>query len=324
MLQAGIYRRDQVQALSAQDVSEVVCSFRLLKVPHPATPADVEIFEKVIRKTRLSNLVYRTTYRGRMAEVDEAVSPILLSIFDPGQELAVEDRAASDSLVSSEWAERLWTSFPNASLTASDLHCHLIEASRPGRGAYVFEEGGAPLQHVIPPFVIPFVRPLPARWLAARLVSVFSRRGIARAWKAAQQAHWDDFLDDRAVEVDGWEIARIRLIHPDAIALSRRDPRFRLQPRSIFDVAPPAHVLRSMNILNAHYFAEPDLRRAVRAIFDSLTEGGVWIIGRTREETSPPENHVSIWQKKDGAFHLLHRLRDGSEIDHLIGQALSG
>ena len=49
----------------------------------------------------------------------------------------------------------------------------------------------------------------------------------------------------------------------------------------------------------------------------SLGEGGVWIVGRTFQET-PPDHNVSILIREKQGFRLLDRFGKGSEIEELV------
>ena len=71
-----------------------------------------------------------------------------------------------------------------------------------------------------------------------------------------------------------------------------------------------------MNILNRSYFSEDLLLQASRTIATSLAPGGIWIVGRTMENNFV--NHASIFELRSGAWHLIQRLNQGSEIEALI------
>jgi len=325
MFKTGIWRRDQADAYLGQHTTPKgdlpdYFSYRILKLPQPPSPADVSIFENAMRGLRLPNGIYRTTYRGRMAELDEISCRILRSNFPGSMQLQAEDWAASDCLTASEFAAVLWRHFPQAVLTASDLHFHMIEAVHNWQGAFVFEESGQPLQYILPPFVISFSRVTSPLYLLNRILLAVSRRMAEKAWKAAAAVVWKDLLDDQVFDIDGWRIQRIPLIHPEALALARATPLFRFHRHSVFDWVPePVEFIRTMNILNRSYFSNADLTRGSLAVHKSLREGGIWVIGRTLEEVSPPEHHASIWRKHHGRLQLLERIGKGAEIDDLIG-----
>jgi len=75
-------------------------------------------------------------------------------------------------------------------------------------------------------------------------------------------------------------------------------------------------IVRAMNILNPIYFDVNEIKRAVRLIFNSLTEGGIFIIGRTHLDDN--KNHVSVYVKKDGHFKLIKSFNGGSEVSNNV------
>jgi predicted methyltransferase len=90
--------------------------------------------------------------------------------------------------------------------------------------------------------------------------------------------------------------------------------------RSVFDhTAGACHVLRTMNILNLSYFSREQLAEAASAAFDSLRPGGIWIVGRTREEDF--SNHATLFRRGENAWEPLERIGNGSEIEEV---ALAG
>lgn len=72
-----------------------------------------------------------------------------------------------------------------------------------------------------------------------------------------------------------------------------------------------------MNIFNRSYFPEERIKEGIRASLSSLTGNGVWIVGRTIEE-SHLRTEATIFQKRDGAFELLDRFGGGWELESLV------
>ena len=112
---------------------------------------------------------------------------------------------------------------------------------------------------------------------------------------------------------------RIPLLHPEAIRLSQDQDAFRIVRHNVFEaLAAPVAVIRTMNIFNLGYFAPEHLRSGIRAVFESLEPGGLWVVGRTAEEVVPPRDHVTIWEKAGDGFRELLRLGAGSEVADLV------
>ncbi|HLH42981.1 MAG TPA: hypothetical protein VKV74_08345 [Bryobacteraceae bacterium] len=297
-------------------------------------PKHVEIFETIVRHLRLSSGIYRSTYRRRFADLDPVVNAILREVFT-APVLEAHDWAASDCLASAEWAESLWTAFPRARVIASDTLLCLIEVScKRQKEAYVFEPDGTPLQYIRPPFVLSLQKAIPRYYPVNRIVGAWAKRGLRQAQQAALQrtppsaapasnnpAATGMAKERRAAQAKAqrWNVEEIDLVHPLARRLAAKDIRFEARLHSVFTaLAAPGHVIRTMNILNRGYFDESRLRLAVNCVLESLVDGGIWVVGRTREERVPPYNSASIFQKAGRAFKLLRRLNEGSEIEALV------
>lgn len=111
-------------------------------------------------------------------------------------------------------------------------------------------------------------------------------------------------------------IKRISLVHPEARALATSDSRFEVRKRSVFDiVSSSCDVLRTMNILNRGYFSEGQLTSGISAAWQSLRPGGLWVVGRTMEDSF--RNHASLLGRNDSGWDLVTRVGDGSEIEAL-------
>jgi len=324
MFKTGIWKRSQADVYLARPSTDAVylCCFffyGILRVPRPPSAADISLFENVTRLLQLSSGIYRTTYRGRMAELDEKTCQVLRADSAGGREFRVEDWGAADCLTTSEFAARLWREFPRAAVVASDLHFHLIEARHNWLGTVVFEENGQPLQGVLPPFVISLSTVASPVYVVNRILFKAFHRLAKRAWTSAGTAPWKGVDDSRVFDIAGWHVQRIPLIHPEVLELARGNSQFRFRRHSVFESAPePVDLIRTMNLLNRGYFSEVELNRGIRAVYQSLREGGLWVVGRTLEEVVPREQHASIWRKQGRGFQLIERIRGGSEIDDLI------
>jgi hypothetical protein len=292
-------------------------SFQLLRTSVPATPRQVVLFEAIMQQMRLASGVYRTTFRGRLRDLDRFVIELLGKRYDRQAALEVHDWAASDCLTSAEWAESLLQRFPKAHLHASDLTLFLLEVELPRGGAFILERDGEPLQYLRPPFVIRLNPPEPKSLLVNRLLSHQARARLTRM--RATLIIPEDWLDSSAVTltVPPFNLRKISVIHPDAEALQSRDPRFSIERHSVFSALPqPVDIIRSMNIFNRTYFPTERLTEGAQAIWRSLKPSGWWIVGRTWRE-DPPAHHVSVLEKTPSGFQLVERYGDGSEVESL-------
>jgi hypothetical protein len=319
MLKFGIYTQNQyLKAGVGRRCSGSRVSYSLLEIGENPTKEQTQIFEDICFTLRTSNGTYRTTFRHRFQDVDVATLDILRRFFPCETELLVEDRAVSHGLTSVEWAQKLFPIFPNAQFEASDKLLYLVQLFLGSNGTYIFEPEGRPLQYIKPPFVVGlcYIESLPVN----RLIVAYAKRCLQRSQLPI------DWMTSAGG--DGYQVSKIRCIHPEAWSYSKSNPRFQLRTRSVFDITPkPVHALRTMNILNKAYFSDSQLSEGADAAFQSLRQGGVWVVGRTLE--SDFSNHVSFLQRQERGWEVLSRIGNGSEMEafvnrtHLIDGALS-
>jgi hypothetical protein len=320
MLQFGICDVDDYRPLSRGPFRRLRAalqprvSLQLLRTGMPPTARELAVFEH-LTEIPVSNGVFRTTYRGRFADIDPIVNSILSARYPHSAEVVVHDWAASSCLTSAEWARTLFTVLPRASLTASDLLLFLVEVTLPSGEVFVVESQGHPLQYIRRPFVIRLDPPEPMVFLINRILG---RKASARltalqieipeAWLASEN---EELLLPFA------HLRKIPLTHSEARELGARDSRFSICRHSAFDaLRNPVDVIRTINIYNRCYFAVDALRQGVRAVWSSLRTGGVWILGRTLEGQEPT-HHATVFEKTEQDFRVLERFGDGSEIENL-------
>ena len=288
-------------------------SLQLLRTRLPAPAGELRVFQYLVTNLRLSSGIYRTTYGGRLRDVDEAVNALLRGRLAPDSAIVVHDWAASDCLTSAEWATSLVKLFPRASLTASDLLLFLVEATFADGAVLIMEPNGHPLQYVRRPFVVRLEPPEPRLMLINHLIG---RKALAKL-----QLH----IPEEWLESDETELAtatavlrKLPLTHPEARLLAAAEPRFSMCLHSGFEpLRKPVDVIRTMNFFNHSYFPPERLLEGIQAVWKSLNTGGYWIVGRT-DETQPPRNDVTILERLDRGFRAVARIGEGSEIEGLI------
>jgi hypothetical protein len=298
-------------------VSKSRISYQLLLTAVPPSDREVAIFEYVMARMCLSNGVFRTTFSGRFRGLDEFLNSILVKHFPQQAQLQIHDWAASDCVTSHEWAKSLLPLFPSAQFTASDLTLFLVEVEVDRAEAFIFEANGSLLQYVRPPFVVRIQPPEPGLLLVNSIIRRYAQKKFKQL-----RAKWvlpGEWLNSSATEYQNGSLLfrKIPLIHPRALAFRRECGRFDIRRHSAFEpLDKPVHVIRTMNILNLAYFSRRELTAGVRAVFDSLVEGGVWFVGRTHEGKGL-EHDVSGFVKHQGGLTLLGRYGRGSEIDEI-------
>ena len=298
MLTLGIYSKERYLKLGDERRGlGARAAYNLLRTGDNPSLEEIRMFEDICITLNTSNGTFRTTYPERFKEVDAIALRWIEEFFKPGFSLRVQDRAVSTGLTSAEWWRSLSPLYPELQFEASDLLVELLELSH-GYETYIVEPNGKPLQYIRPPFVASLGYPESwrnplLRWVSSRAKKRFARLPLDRA-----------------------KARPIPCIHPHARSLMHAGCNFRFVVRSVFERTPRAcNVLRTMNILNLSYFSTDQLVEAAGAIFDSVTPGGIWIVGRTLETDFT--NHASILRRGDEGWEILERIGNGSEIEHL-------
>lgn len=327
MLRPGIWTRSKFLAAPPSGAigrrlhrfAQSRVSLQLLAIPSKPSKEDVALFEKLMPHVQLSSGVYRTTYRQRFRALNPAVNNLLRSSFSPSQEVRVEDWAASDCLTSAEWASELFPLFPHLEFAASDLLLFLFEVKRKGREErFILQPDGTPLQYVRPPFVVRLGQPELKLFLVNWLLARSARKNWMRLSQSIKLPSSPLVTEETETETNGWEIRKLPLVHPEALELARHESRFSVRSHSAFEQADQVcHVIRTMNIYNRAYFSEDRLRQGVRAVLGSLTDGGIWIVGRTADEAATSHNATIFRKREGGTLETIERVGQGSEIEEL-------
>lgn len=309
MLRFGIYNEQQYLRAGSQRRELGTCvAYTLLDVGVDPSDERISMFEDVCFRLRMSDGTFRTSFPQRFVDLDAAALRWMAELFAPEAALRIQDRAASHCLTSYEWAVRIFAAHFRAEFEASDQFLYLHELTLAGGEKYIVEPSGKPLQYIRPPLVLSACHREPRRYPLNLLLGLWARRRFARL---ALPAGWM-----RSDGGSGYRVRQISCVHPRAAALAVRDPRFQLRTRSVFEVTPQScDVLRTMNVLNRAYFAEEQLETAVNAAFDSVRPGGLWIVGRTWEDDF--SNHATFFLRREDAWQVLGRLRNGSELEDL-------
>ena len=295
-------------------------SLHILREIDALNPAHVALFEEIVRDLRLSSGIYRTTTRSRFAWLDAAVQPLVSDSLREVDVLRVEDWATSDGLAAMEWAQSLSAMNLRMEMTASDLFLSLVECARPDGRVWIAEPDGRLLQFVQPPFVVSLREREPAAYPVHRFIAARAMRAVGSLQPALRGIAWSSPLDETTHESGEWRFRQIPLVHPEARVFCRTHPWFRMALHNVFTARrPTVHVIRSMNILNRGYFDIETLRSGVRAAFESLVEGGLWIVGNTGNLANAQRN-ASIYVRQGTGLALKERIGKGSEIDELASE----
>jgi hypothetical protein len=319
MFKPGIWRRDDLFRARTWLGHSRLPAYTLMRYAEPADESSIRCFEKVITGVRLGSGVYRTTYRGRFAELNEFVEPLVRQYFTREQALSVHDWAVSDGLTSMQWATSLHQIFPALTFSASDYIFQLIEASDNQRERFILEPSGALLQYISPPFVLPMAYDESRLYVLNRWLKQWARRKLRGLTAAMRSIAPDMWTDAMLVRGGKWTFRPLSLVHPEVQTFARENAWFSLRQHDAFSRWPmPCDVLRTMNLYNWGYFPEEQLMRGIRAAIDSVVAGGLWIVGRTQEADCRGEHDATVFRKHRTSVEVVGRLGRCSEIEDLV------
>ena len=314
MYKLGIWRPQDLANTCTRLGKTRQYSYALLRMPVPATPADIARFETVIRSVRLSSGICRTTYRSRFDDLDAVAQRVLERTYSADRPLELHDLAGSDGLLSLHWADRVYAAFPRARMTASDVTLYFTEAVARSGETYILEPSGRPIQYTRPPFVVSVDVHEPVAYPLNVLARAWARRRLGDLRLCSADLRWNGVPDDQVISRGGWNFRQIPLVHPEVLSLARSG-RFRVLQVDAFSLPPSKYdVIRAMNLYQPTVFAPEKIHQGVRSGLDSLNDGGIFIAGRTLE-LEGQRNDVSIFQKAGGRVQVLNRLGKGFEFE---------
>src|ERR1017187_2428380 len=317
MYKFGVWRPDDLENTRTILGKTRQYAYSLLRIPAPPTPADIARFETVIRTVRLSSGIFRTTYRSRFCDLDAVTQRVLERTYPADQALELHDLAASDGLLSIHWAERVYAAFPRARMTASDVTLYLIEAVSKSGETYILEPDGRPIQYTRPPFVVSIDVPESVAYPVNALARSWGRQRLQDLRLCSTEVRWNGVPDEQVARCGGWTFRQIPLAHPAALSHARNG-RFRLVHADAFSPSQSKYdVVRVMNLYQPTVFSSVKIHEGLRVTLDSLTDGGILIVGRTIEREGQ-RNDVSIFQKTGGRVRVMERLGKGFEFEHSV------
>ena len=258
--------------------------------PRPRSPgAQRDLETRFFRALRLPNGTYKTTFPGRLTDVDAATADLL----GGHGSLTLLDVAVSSGTTTVELLATLEARGLRVRATATDLYLRAALERRAGCFDVLLDPTGYALQVSCP--VGTKCRP----------------HDPAGSWRR----RWLDRLLGVLGGVPGpgalpvLLVARTLRDRPDVV-LEQQDlsmPRVEWHER--FDL------VRAANILNLDYFAPNLLRQMAGHLSDCVRPGGLLVVCRTLDDAS---NHATIFRKTSAGLAPVARVGHGSEIESLM------
>jgi hypothetical protein len=238
---------------------------------------------------------YKRTYARRFDRFDAVAIRHIAESFGDGRALVIHDAGVSDARTACDFFRTVAARFNNVTYYASDYEV-VLSTLQLGKIKVTTNQKGEILEIVLPPFVFNVIKP--ENFLVYPINYAFFH--IARTVCAPRvlAAH-------RAGKI---QPSSLSLFCADAVQLAMSDSRFRLLEHDLLAPAPFSglvDVVRVMNVLNSSYFTRQELARIVERIFDSLIDGGLFVVGSNDEADS--EVRGAIYRKTNRGFAKLTR-----------------
>jgi len=310
MIKTGLYRIDQLSS-SAKIIGffcgKLRVSITLYEKLHETKQLE-EWAEKILFSYCDARGIYKRTYACRFDQFDDMAIDRLGREFPASRALTIHDIGVSDGRTACDFFQKLAARFPYLNYYASDYEPSLMMV-RSGKGGSVvtLNQKGEAIEIVMPPFVFNLIKPENFFFYPINYAFFLFARAIVLPRTLAKY---------RAGKI---EPSPLVLFCPAARDLAASDGRFRLLE---YDLLQPhalpcrADVVRVMNVLNSSYFDSQQLAIAVGHIFESLTPGGLLIIGSN--DAAGTEVRGAIYRKLSQGFQVLAK----SGADHDAHQTI--
>ena len=264
--------------------------------------------EQILFKYCDARGIYKRTYACRFDQFDAMAIDSLGQTFPASRPLTMHDIGVSDARTACDFFHKLAARFPHLNYYASDYEPALM-LLRSGKGGAVvtLNKKGEAIEIVMPPFVFNLIKPENFLFYPINYAFFLFARAIVLRRTLAKY---------RAGKITPSPLV---LFCPEARDLAASDGRFHLLE---YDLLKPhalpsrVDVVRVMNVLNSSYFDPQQLSIAVGHIFESLTVGGLLIVGSNDEAGTQVRG--GIYRKLDQGFQTLAK----SGADHDAHQAI--
>jgi hypothetical protein len=312
MFKLGIYKKEQLtpESLAIIFNSRTFIALDLYNSLDDLPEAEIDaVQERMLRWFRLRNGIQKRTYARRFDDFDRLSVSSIAANFPTRQDIRVHDIGASDGRTSCGLYEPLNRMYgERIHFLASDYAPYLYVLKRvQGASRLIIDDRLHVLQIVTPPFVF-IVHHLESRrldplsYLLRLLVTALYARPLLEGYKAGRPSI---------------ERTRLELLCQECRACISQQNNFRFDSYDVLSgPTEPFDIIRAMNLLNHGYFSEAQLRNAVRNVIQSLSEGGLFIIGSNAEPGTMVDG--GIYKKTKSRMERIAISGKGSQIDALI------
>jgi hypothetical protein len=266
-------------------------------------------------RVALTNGTFKTTYRNRLDDINEAFYPHLTRLED--RPIRIMDVGASSGISTIEWYAHLSESGVECDITGSDvmIYASLLTFRFTSTVAALVDSKGNLVHFDL--LGTGYPRQPSRKLLRANTLRTLAAKALFRVAMMID-GNLPPIKTGRTTAEHGF------LLKYQPIALLTRSFANNERLRMIEDdlcadnqaaLCQAFDVIRAANVLNLVYFPAQVIRRMLATLKQRLKENGLLIIVRTHPNG---ENNASIFQLARSQFFLIDRFGKGSEIEHLV------
>jgi hypothetical protein len=265
-----------------------------------------KIQERMLRWFRAENGVLKRTCARRFDHFDHLSLSAIAANFSGGQMVRVHDIGVSDGRTSCGFYDSLNCLYgERLDFLASDYAPYLYVLKRThSMNRLIIDEQQHVLQIIRPPFVFIVGRPEKTKVYhpLTNLVTALYVRPL---------------LEDHNARCANIEMTRLELLCRQCRARISENDNFRFESYDVLSCPTERFdIIRAMNVLNYCYFSEAKLRRAVKNIFQSINDGGLFITGSNIEQGTIVNG--GVYKRTNDRLQRIEISGNGSYVDALI------
>lgn len=266
--------------------------------------------EEILCGFTVANGAFKRTSRERMGQFDDATIAAAKSMACGRKPLVVHDMAVSDGRTACDFFLKLSAELDDSiEFYATDL-CLKVTAVRElgSRTTVVVDDNGNVLQLMCPPFVLPMHAVESWLFPVNRLLRIVLMRIAAKRVLERHMSGDEDF-----------ERREVHLVCREARTFLTARKNFHLDQYDMFEKAPRRYgLVRAMNIFNLSYFPEGAIATALSNVFESLEEGGLFVVGSNCDAGSTVDG--GVYAKRGDRFSAAYSSGKGSAINNIVLQ----
>ena len=267
---------------------------------------------------RIGN-TFKRTKDDRFGDLDDLSAEVIASTFSKDQTLVVHDLASSNGTTSCHFYDKLKGKGLKVQFYSSDKFTHVFMVTlKDSAWTVVMDTDRNLMQYVGYGFVLG--RDESGIDLVNRAITALLDKCLYPKARAVLSRNVSDDNEFGGLVLDDahGRMERFPLVSRECMEKTTHTDDFVYFRRDLFESFTCKNdVVRALNILNREYFSDGQLKTAVSNILSSLSENGIFIMGRSHD-SEDKEHNVTIFRRNGLKFSVLCDYMRGSEIRELV------